>query len=811
MEDLAGFLALRQRALAEAPADPGGGLCRALSDAMDAAVRAYCAGWSGNVAVLALGGYGRRDLCLFSDIDIMVLHNERAAQRQAEALFYPLWNAGLKVGHAVRTVEESLAAADDLVSLTALLDARLICGSETLLRDLHGRLWRRIARRRGALIAALHTAEAERRAAEPYQLQQPDIKEGRGGLRSAQRLRWLRLFGGERRQSDDGPFADTAAAYETLLRARNALHAAAGRAQNVWLADLWPQACAWLGEQVDEACARLYLAMRSIDRASLAAFEQPLTREPGHWLRLRGRTRPSVRPAGAEEASLAGKSVLQHVGALVRTNAPPLLSSETARAIIAAPGASWTQADREGLLALLASGERGRQICEDLAHLGWWERSLPEWRHVRGLPQQPLIHLHPVDTHLWRTVSEAAALAEGRADAWYREIARGLGALDDLLLAALFHDLGKGWPGDHAETGATAAGAICRRMRLDADTRYTVVAAVRQHLLLPLVATRRDIADERVIEDVADRIARPRTLDVLLLLSVADSRATGPAVWGPWKESLLRTLYERVAHLLALRSGATPLSQAPPDARARVLALAEGRVPPAALATHLNGLPPGYLQAFSAEEVLRHLALATPPPREGETRLDTREHDGAYDLALALKDRPGLIALVTGVLALHNLSVLEGRFFTRTDGVALQTLQLVDVLANVHGEDRWQRIAADLQRALRGELAVEQRLAEKARAYRRPRERASADVRIEQTRDGAFTVLEVHAADRVGLLHLVARTLYACGLDIHFAKVDTQGHDVVDVFYVRDVHGEPLRDGERLRAVRATLLSALAS
>jgi len=810
MEALAGFLDLRQRALAKAPADPGSGLCRALSDAMDAAVRTRCAGWTGDFAVLALGGYGRRDLCLFSDIDLMVLHDGRPAQQQAEALFYPLWDAGLKVGHAVRTVEESLAAAGDLASLTALLDARLICGSDALLHNLHDRLWRRIARRRQALIAALRAAEAERRAAEPYQLQQPDIKEGRGGLRSAQRLRWLHLFGGERRQSADNPLIDTAAAYETLLRARNALHAAAGRAQNVWLADLWPQACAWLGEQIDEACARLYLAMRTIDRACLAAFEQPPSREPSRWFRVRGRQHRTVESVSNAGGSLAGRSVLQHAGLLAHADTAPLLDPETARAIIAAPGASWTQADRDGLFALLASGERGQQIFDDLARLGWWERSLPEWRHVRGLPQQPLIHLHPVDTHLWRTVSEAVALAEGRADTWYREIAHGLGALDDLLLAALFHDLGKGWPGDHAETGAAAANAICRRMRLDADTRYTVVAAVRQHLLLPLVATRRDIADERVIEDVADRVTRPRTLDVLLLLSVADSRATGPAVWGPWKESLLRALYERVAHLLALRSGATPLSQAPPDARARVLALAEGRVPPAALAAHLDGLPPGYLQAFSAEEVLRHLALATPPPREGETRLDAREHGGAYDLALALKDRPGLIALVTGVLALHNLSVLEGRFFTRADGVALQTLRLVDVLANVHGEGRWQRIAADLQHALRGELAVEQRLAEKARAYRRPRGRTSADVRIEQTRDGAFTVLEVHAADRVGLLHLVARTLYACGLDIHFAKADTQGHDVVDVFYVRDVHGAPLRDGERLRAVRATLLSALA-
>ena len=178
-----------------------------------------------------------------------------------------------------------------------------------------------------------------------------------------------------------------------------------------------------------------------------------------------------------------------------------------ATAIRASHSPGWSRADRDGLFALLRAGSRGHRLFEDLDQLGFVERALPEWRHVRGAPHFAQVHLHPVDTHLWRTVVEALDLAEGRtAEPWCRDVARDLGAIDDVLLAALLHDIGKGWPGDHAATGAAAAGALCRRMRLDPDLSLTVTSAIRHHLLLPTVATRRDIADARVVEDVANKV-----------------------------------------------------------------------------------------------------------------------------------------------------------------------------------------------------------------------------------------------------------------------------------------------------------------
>lgn len=825
------FLALRAAFVLAAPPDPALGLCHALADAVDDALCAALPAEASNVALVAVGGYGRRELCLYSDIDLMLLYRGRLPAGLTDAVFYPLWDAGLKVGHSVRTVPEALAAADDrLETLTALLDLRLVAGPARLTEELAAGLHARVVRRGPALAAELRAAVDARRAAEPYQLLETNLKDGRGGLRTYQRRRWLRAVEGATRTDADAAAstADPRAmpAHGTVLAARNALHAVAARPQDTWLMELQGPACAWLGVDADAWCARLYLALREIDRrfdepaapeTEYRATRQQAGRRLGRLLPRRGQPPPSgAAPTGSEPAGSAiatsGRSVLGYAGALAQRSAAAVrLSPAAGAAVASASGASWTNADRTGLVALLSSGERGGLLFDDLARLGWLERALPEWRHVRGLTQHTPFHLHPVDVHLWRTVAEAVALAEGHAEErWCREVAGGLGGLDDLLIAALLHDIGKGWPGDHAETGAAAAAAICRRTGWDPDVAHSVTTAVRHHLLLPRVATRRDIADDLVVEGVANQIGRVRTLRVLCLLSVADSRATGPAVWSPWKASLVRALYGRVLTVLEARSGATPLTAAEPSAIEHLLAQAGDRFPVDTVLRHIEAMPPGYTRAFGADDLLRHLRVMEPSPDEGDLRLDVREDGAAHDLALGLRDRPGLIALVAGVLALHNLSIVEARFFTRSDGVALQALQAVDALSNAASDDRWGRVARDVRLALSGELPLERRLEEKVRAYRRTgRARGHAEVRVEQEASGEYTVLEVHAIDRVGLLYAITRTLFGCGLDVRFAKIDTEGHNVVDVFYVCAAGGRPLRDGERIRELRAALLAAI--
>lgn len=814
---LADFLALRAAAMQRAPAGPGLPLCHRLADALDAAL---CEAATNGIALVAVGGYGRRELCLCSDIDLMLLHGGKVAAGTVEQVFYPLWDAGLKVGHAVRSVPEAVAAADEeLKTLTALLDARLIAGDGSLLARLVEELGRLLRRRGARLSAGLMAAERDLREAEPYQLLEPNLKEGRGGLRSLQRLRWLLRIetAGEREAATD-PEAlplEAEAALDTLLAARNALHAAAGRAQDVWLFDLQPQAAAWLGEDRDAFAVQLYGATRTIDRLAERLIarpetDRPLPPRPGlrSVLRRSGPVSPRVAPAPAP-APRPSASVLAYAAGLVASHGAVALDEPAAAAIAAAPGPSWSAADRAGLLALLRAGERGYAIFDRLDELGWVERALPEWRHVRAAPQHVPFHRHPVDVHLWRTAIEALHLAEGHSEEpWFAQIGRDLGELDDLLLAALLHDIGKGWPGDHAQRGAEAAAAFCRRARFPADFIVTVADAVRHHLLLPNVATRRDIADPRVVEAVAAAAGSERTLRILFLLAAADSLATGPGIWTPWKSSLVRSLFIGALAVLEARGQANPLLAGPPELRERLLASVVDDAERRALQRHLDGMAPGYVQSFDPRELLRHAAIMAAPLADHAARLDVRGDGPVFELVLALRDRPGLIALTSGVLALHNLSVLGARFFTRADGVALQSLHVVDALGNPVASERWARVERDLQAALAGRLPLAQRLEEKARAYRRTRRGREPDVQVVATHSREFTVVEVHAEDRVGLLYSLTSSLFELGVDIHLAKIDTQGHDAVDVFYLREADDRPLRGAERIEAVRAALRRA---
>ncbi|MER3419959.1 MAG: hypothetical protein C4290_05280, partial [Chloroflexota bacterium] len=229
------------------------------------------------------------------------------------------------------------------------------------------------------------------------------------------------------------------------------------------------------------------------------------------------------------------------------------------------------------------------------------------------------------------------------------------------------------------------------------------------------------------------------------------------------------------------------------------------RFEPGLVREHVQAMPPSYLPSFAPQDILRHLELMSPPPEPGGVRVDVRAGTAATNVVVVAHDRPGLLAVLSGVFALHNVSVLDGRFFTRADGIVLDSFHVVDALGGTIEERRWARLRADMARAVRGELPLEDLLREKARAYRRPGGDGRVEVLVDTAASEGFTVIEVHCADRVGLLHDIARALFELELDIRLAKVDTLGRDVVDTFYVRGVDGEPVRDPDRLEAIRRGL------
>jgi [protein-PII] uridylyltransferase len=701
---------------------------------MDKIVSGLLATDDEKMAVVALGGYGRGELSPHSDVDLMLLHAGGDASSAAADLFRPLWDAKLRVGHSVRTVREaSEAARERFDTQTTLLTARLVAGSEELFEQLRAAVTR-VTRAR-PLRRYLVDAELERRTEAPYRLMAVDVKTGRGGLRALQGFEWER-----RREELIGKFATLHAveedqAREVLLQVRNGLHVGAGRAHDVFSPELRASVARWLGRDIHEVAADLVAAMQSIDRLAERKWPEIIESRPVPRRRW-------SRSAGATTS----------------------ISTDT----------SPTADDID---KLLEAGEPGRVTFDDLWEKGQLANILPEWGVVANLPQLEPFHQHPVAPHLWRTVAEIQTIA---ADATFLgHIASELNRPSLLRLSAFLHDIGKGHGGSHAQVGADIAAAFAGRLGLDAETTELLVGAVKHHLLLPLTATRRDLADPAVIEQVAAEVGSLQLLQVLYLLTVADSMATGPSMWNEWKASLLNTLFLRCAATF----GAEELDPAVlGTTREEVLARAGGSVD--AMSAHLDAMPIDYLRSVTVDEVLWHVELTLDLP--ASCSLGVRSASPIDAVAVVGPETPGFRRIVGAVFATHGVDVLEARMFGRSDGLVIDSFRVRDDRTGgvVPGE-RWERVRVDLEAGLQGELDIDDRVAARAAAY--PASDASrphpSAVVTTDVASGDLVVV-VKCSDRIGRLAEILGVLEAQGLVIRLAKLDSREGEVVDTFHV---------------------------
>ena len=750
-------------------------LCRALSDATDellAELFTAAAGPIGRhrkgvVALIAVGGYGRRELAPHSDIDVLLVHDRGAKDVDdvAAALWYPLWDLGLKLGYAVRTFDEQMAlAVDDLDTATALLSARRLAGDDELADRVatEGRaLWRKHGRR---WLDALRSKVIERRAQAGgvAYLLEPDLKDGHGGLRDVHTL-WWAADADLLVPADDLALLDDC--YQTLLNARVALHRATGRPGDVLR----------LGDQ-DAVAAELGLGSADALMSGIAAAGRTIAWiADGAWRHL------ARHEVGREERVADGVVIVDRLVELsgrADIVADPVvlwrLARSAAQRNLPIGRASldrlaaevdetawigrWPPGALDELLGLLAQGHGAIDVLESLDQRSLLVRCLPEWEHVRSCPQRNAYHRFTVDRHLWETAANAAALTD--------RVERP----DLLLLGALFHDIGKGLPGDHTEVGMQLLRTIAPRIGVAAADVDTLVRLVQLHLLLPDVAVRRDLGDPATIRFVADAVVDTPTLHLLHALTEADSKATGPSAWGSWKEQLVVDLVARTE--LAL-DGVDPSSAVPrrfPD-DATFGAMAVGRL---------------------------------------DVRVDADEtRAGTECVTIVCPDVPGTFARVAGVLSLRGFDVLTAWAYSGEVGGPPMAASRFRVMPPRPGTD-WRPVVDDLRRALAGELAIEARLAERARTYRRrPATQATPAgpprVSFHDDASDDATVVEVRAPNRIGALHRIARALAEVGLDIRHATVQSMGEEVVDTFYVRTAAGSMVTDdfhrGEIERAV----------
>ncbi|KJS57084.1 protein-PII uridylyltransferase [Streptomyces rubellomurinus subsp. indigoferus] len=810
-------------ALLDAPGPAGRPRRTALAGLTDdwlAGLLAAAGAPASGVALVAVGGYGRGELSPRSDLDVLLLHEGPIARELPERIWYPVWDAGAKLDHAVRTVAEArTVAAADLKAQLGLLDARHLAGDGALTAALRSAVltdWRASAPARLPELRELGRERAERHGELSFLLE-PDLKEARGGLRDLVALdaiaaTWLA----------DAPRDGLDAAAQRLADVRDALHLATGRATDRLGLQDQDQVAERLGVlDADTLLRQVYEAARTVAYASdvtWRAVDRILAARSGRGRRVgrlaipftgAGRGGGAVARGAVERRPLAEGVVEQDGEAVLAQGARPAadpvlplraaaaaaqngltVSYATVRRLAAECRplpVPWPDEAREQLVTLLGAGEAAVPVWEALEAEGLVTRLLPDWERVRCRPQRNAVHRWTVDRHLVETAVRAAAMT--------RRVARP----DLLLVAALLHDIGKGWPGDHSEAGEVIVRDLAARMGFPPEDVQTLAVLVRQHLTLVDTATRRDPDDPATVEAITKVIGTLPELELLHALTEADALATGPAAWSGWRASLVDGLVARVADRLA--GAGSPVVEAAPTAEQERLAVEAARTGGPALALRAQALRTGGLRA---------------PSQGDEPGADPGADPGAepmgVELNLAVPDRPGLLGTVAGVLALHRLTVRSASLRELDPVGAGPVLLLAWRVAAEFGElPEAARLRADLRRALDGSLDVARRLAERDAAAPRRKGIPTPPPLVAvapAVASATATVLEVRAHDAPGLLHRIGRALDGAGVRVRTAHVSTLGAEAVDSFYLTDPAGRPLaaqRAGEVAAAVRAAL------
>ncbi len=720
---------------------------------------------SQGLALVAIGGQGRREVAPFSDLDLLLLTaKDVAAEVVAEKLWYPIWDSGLKLGHSVRTVRDTLAlAGEDLETATALLTARHLNGNPELTAELVEKAagnWRKKGRK---WLAELSESVKIRHASssEVAFALEPDLKSGRGGLRDVHALTWAQAAGAELAPEVHESLLDP---YAELTRFRVELHRAQARPGDRLLLQEQDNVASRLGfDDADALMRDVAAAGRSVAFASDEAWFDINAALSGSFF---GRFR-QVRVTEAGMAVDGGR-----VGMSPESMAEdPFASLRLAHAAIAEggristdsledlsgapdPADPWPSAARDLFTDLLLTGPAAIDVIETLDQAGQWERLIPEWTPTKSRPQRNAYHRFTVDRHLLETVAGAAGLAH--------RVHRP----DLLVMGALLHDIAKAYPelGDHSQVGADMAEVIARRMGFGPEDVSTISEMVRLHLLFPDVATRRDLSDPATIEMVASKMSSPQMVALLAALTEADSLATGPSLWSPWKADLVE--------LLAHRTG---------DVMGGV-----GELTPAAVGPFPRPAQRALLDSDGVEMIT-----------EGDR------------VTICCKDRAGVFYRAAGALVLHGLDVVEANIYSER-GRALDEFK---VRAGTSGAVPWDRVSADMEKALNGLLALHSRVDERVRSHMQRKgatvHQLPPAVRFDNESSSTSTVIELVGPDSPGLLYRVARSLAEFHLSVTGARIQTLGDDVIDAMYVSAEGGGKVDDPDLQSEIERALLHAL--
>jgi [protein-PII] uridylyltransferase len=813
------------------------------------------------LSIIAVGGYGRATLAPGSDIDLLFLiPDSKSAEvdKVVEFLLYALWDARQKVGHATRTIEDCIALVKtDNTIMTSILEARFICGNTALFADMIQRYRKGVVQKSAKQFVTEKLAERDQRHArygESRYSVEPDIKDGKGGLRDLHTLFWIAKFLFDANSTEElaekGVFTKEELrrfhkAEDFLWAVRCHLHFLSKRGEDKLSFDWQSELAERLGykahgglKHVERFMRHYFLVAKDVGnltRIFCASLEAKHLKDAPSLSRMMAKFLPKGKRASGLSKDFkleAGRIALADDSAF--SNDPVNLIR-----IFKDSGATGAEIHPDTLhdirlslrkiddqlrynleanalfLDCLTESGDPETVLRAMNEAGVLGRFLPEFGKIVAMMQFNMYHHYTVDEHLLRTVGVLRALETGTLTGDHPLSASLFPTLTSrrvLFVAGLLHDIAKGRDEDHSIAGERVVRDMCPRLGLSAADTETVAWLVRHHLLMSETAQMRDLNDFKTILDFVGVVQSPERLKLLLILTVADIRAVGPGVWNGWKGQLLRTLYAEAEPVLT--GGHTAVGRKVRVASAQELFLSKHKPHSDAekdktLRRHYDA----YWLNVPLDQQLRHEALiARAAPRDVTTDVKSDAFAAVTEVTIYAPDHPRLLATITGACAAANANIIGAQIFTTTDGMALDTILLQREFADEADEKRRAlRVADTITKALRGQLRLKDAMAQaKKPEYRAQAFHVEPRVIIDNTSSNKHTVVEINGLDRVGLLHHLTDALFQLNLNIASAHITTFGEKIIDVFYVTDLTGAKIENETRHMKITQALMQVLA-
>ncbi len=809
-----------------------------------------------HITLVAVGGYGRGELNPYSDVDIMFLHDGSIPTPRiediAQKLLYFLWDMRLDVGYSVRVIADcvEMAASDGTVK-TALMDSRYLSGSRPLFDNLHKVIFSQILPRSSDKFIKEKLSDMKVRR-EKYgstvYLLEPNLKEGEGGLRDLQTAMWVArvkykfseprelIIKGILSEEELDSYND---ALDYLWRIRNELHYFSGRKNDQLTFDAQVHLAAFFGYSdrgrvlaVEDFMRDYYRHANRVEHFASSLVSSCIWRDEGALKILGYFVR---RPVGDGCFVLKGELIVPDESVVAANHTVLMRIFELAQKHRAQLNVRVKGLIRKNLGLVNDKFRRNRDVNQSfmnilraphhvaetlrlMHHLEFLNCFIPELEHIYCKVQHDIYHIYTVDIHTLFAVEEAEKMLSGQSRKlipFACEIAGQIGKPELLILSVLFHDIGKGEGGGHAEKGAAMIPTIARRMGLSKEDSERLEFLVRQHLVFAHISQRRDLQDEKMILQFARQMETSENLKMLFLLTIADVRAVGSEVWTTWKALLFQELYEKAFNIL--ERGDFRLEASSDRVKAvikKVIELLGDEFPVAEARDELKAMPVRLLLSNNLPLITDHARLLIGLHDDHVLmRLVHQPESGYSEFTICTHDMPGLFARITGVMAANGVNILGAQINTSRNGKVLDILQVNSPQGMlITDEQRWQKLQDEMRQVVHGEASVTEMVAKRQRPTlltARPAPRFSTRVEIDNEVSDNYSVIDIYTHDKVGLLYLITSTLTRLGLYIGVSKISTKVDQVADVFYVRDIFGQKITDADKLTDITAQLKAAI--